>query len=126
MKTDSVEIFQTIRANLQPYTANGFTARVNSETIYELWSEKLFDANGDKIDVVPFASVSIEDDAVIFCLSSIDEEVDIAKILHPDLINLSTHGGACFSISKIDDKLLDQIINALGINFTNFKQKGWV
>ncbi|RZK56195.1 MAG: hypothetical protein EOO91_12585 [Pedobacter sp.] len=64
MKTDFVEIFQTIRANLQPYTASGFTARVNSETVYELW--------------------------------------------------------------RIDDNLLDQIINALSVNFTNFKQQGWV
>jgi hypothetical protein len=124
MKTDFVEIFQTIRANLQPYTANGFTARVNSETVYELWSEKLFDANGDKIDVAPFASVAIENEAVKFCIFSMAEEVN--KILHPDLLSLSVDDGSCFSITKIDDNLLDQIINAISINFTNFKQQGWV
>ena len=126
MKTDVVEIFQTIRANLQPYTANGFTARVNSETVYELWSEKLFDANGDKIEVKPFASVSIEDDVVNFSLLSIDDDLDLSKIMHPDLLNLSEDGSASSVISEIDDKLTDQIINSLGMNFTNFKQKGWV
>lgn len=126
MKTDLVEIFQTIRANLQPYTANGFTARVNSETVYELWSEKLFDANGDKIEVQPFASVTIEDNSVKFCLLAIDEDLDLGKIMHPDLVSLSPDGDSCFDIYKIDDKLLAQIINALGMNFTNFKQKGWV
>ena len=126
MKTDVVEIFQTIRANLQPYTANGFTARVNSETVYELWSEKLFDANGDKIEVKPFASVVIEDDVVKFSLLSIDDELDLRKIMHPDLLDLSEDGNASFIISEIDDKLTDQIISSLGMNFTNFKQKGWV
>ncbi|RZL40574.1 MAG: hypothetical protein EOP00_26475 [Pedobacter sp.] len=125
MKTDFVEIFQTIRANLQPYTANGFTARVNSETVYELWSEKLFDASGNKIDVVPFASVTIADDAVKFCLLSIDKVDDKSKIIHPDLSTLITDDNSCFSITKIDDKLLEQIISSLGANFANFKQKGW-
>ncbi|WP_379090413.1 hypothetical protein [Pedobacter sp. UC225_65] len=59
MKTDFVEIFQTIRASLQPYTANGFTAKVNSETNYELWSEKNVDIEGREKDAVFFASVRI-------------------------------------------------------------------
>ena len=126
MKTDVVEIFQTIRANLQPYTANGFTARVNSETVYELWSEKLFDANGDKIEVKPFARVAIENDVVNFSLLSIDDDLDLSKIMHPDLLTLSEDGSASFVISEIDDKLTDQIISSLGMNFTSFKQNGWV
>lgn len=126
MKTDLVEIFQTIRANLQPYTANGFTARVNSETVYELWSEKLFDTEGKKIEAVPFASVNIEDDSVQFCLLSTQSEVELSKIIHPDLMELSINGTSCFNISNLDDKLLDEIISTLGANFTNFKQNGWV
>ena len=126
MKTDIVEIFQTIRANLQPYTANGFTARVNSETQYELWSEKLFDAEGNKIEAVPFASVAIIDDEVQFCLLSTENEPQLDKIIHPDLLALAADGTACFNISNIDDKLLDQMISALGASFTKFKQKGWV
>jgi hypothetical protein len=125
MKTDNVEIFQTIRANLQPYTANGFTARINSETVYELWSEKLFDDDGEKIEVVPFASVIIENEIVKFCLLSMEKETDFKKILHSDLLSLSDNN-SCFSISKIDDQLLESIIYALAANFTNFKQKGWV
>ena len=126
MKTDLVEIFQTIRANLQPYTANGFTARVNSETVYELWSEKLFNTEGEKIEAVPFAGVNIEDDTVQFCLFSTQSEPELSKIIHPDLMELSINGTSCFSLSNIDDKLLDQVISTLGANFTNFKQNGWV
>ena len=126
MKTDFVEIFQTIRAALQPYTANGFTARTNSDTAYELWSEKLFDANGEKVEIVPFASVAIEGDAVKFCILSMNEEIDFAKIFQSDLLRLSDDNGYCFSITKIDNNLLEHIINALSLNFTNFKQKGWV
>ncbi len=126
MKTDLVEIFQTIRANLQPYTANGFTARVNSETEYELWSEKLFDANGKKIDVVPFASISIKEDHVYFCLLSIHSNAELKETVNPELLKLSKKNDFCFAVSNIDEKMVDHIINALGINFANFKQKGWV
>ncbi|RZL38775.1 MAG: hypothetical protein EOO96_02150 [Pedobacter sp.] len=126
MKTDLIEIFQTIRANLQPYTANGFTARVNSETVYELWSEKLFDTEGEKIDSLPFASVKIEEDYVQFCLLSTQSEVELSKIIHPDLMELSVNDTSCFNIVNLDDKLLDQIISTLGANFTDFKQNGWV
>ena len=40
MKTDLVEIFQTIRASLQPYAALGFSNRLNTDEVYDLWSDK--------------------------------------------------------------------------------------
>lgn len=125
MKTDLVEIFQTIRANIQPYTASGFTARINRETAFEIWSENLFDSNGAKINTVRFANVSIETDYVKLCISSLEKNIALRKVIHPDLLRLAT-ADFCFKIAKLDDLLTAEISNALVIAFTDFKQQGWV
>lgn len=124
MKTDLVEIFQSIRANVQPYTANGFTARINSETAFEIWNEKLFNDNGEKMEAVCFASLSIEIDFVKLCISSLQDEIALRTAINQSLLNLATDD-FCFKIDKLDDTLLDEISVALSIAFTHFKQKGW-
>jgi len=48
MKTDLVEIFQTIRAGLQPYATRGYTVHENSESGYDLYSEKNIEVDGKK------------------------------------------------------------------------------
>lgn len=125
MKTDSVEIFQTIRASLQPYTANGFTALTNSDDTYELWSEKAIDINGNEKDPVYFAGVKIIDNGVSFHLLPENYEIDLNAILEPSLINLQTEDSN-FRVKKLDDTLMMQINDALVAGFTLFKQKGWV
>ncbi len=125
MKTDFVEIFQTIRASLQPYTANGFTAKVNSETNYELWSEKNVDIEGREKDAVFFASVRILKGHVGFYFMPVYVEEEIKAIFHPDLLKL-LKGKSCFHIKKLDDVLMTQIDDALVAGFTLYKQKGWV
>ncbi len=41
MKTDLIEIFQTIRAQIQPYAVEGFKNKTNSETAYHLYTDQL-------------------------------------------------------------------------------------
>jgi hypothetical protein len=125
MKTDLVEIFQTIRANLQPYTANGFVNRINSDTAYDVWGTKEIDIKDKKRDVVRFASVKIEKDYVSFCLMAIKEEAELTNVIHADLLELMDDE-ACFHITELDDQLIEQISDALVAGFTLFKQKGWV
>lgn len=125
MKTDFVEIFQTIRASLQPYTANGFTARVNSESNYELWSEKSVTVEGKALDAVFFASVRIFKGHVGFYFMPVYVEGEIKALFHPDLLKL-LKGKSCFHIKKLDDLLMGQIEAALAAGFIRYKQKGWV
>lgn len=125
MKTDLVEIFQTIRANLQPYTANGFVSRLNTETIYDVWGTKDIDIADKTRDVVCFASVKIEADHVSFCLVAIKEEAELKKLIHEDLLELLSND-VCFEIRALDDQLVGHISDALVAAFTFFKQKGWV
>jgi hypothetical protein len=125
MKTDPVEIFQTIRASLQPYTANGFTALINSDDTYELWSEKAVDIEGNKKDPVYFAGVKISENGVSFYLIPENHEVDFKEIIQPDLLNLLQEESR-FYVEELDDNLMMQINDALTAGFTLFKQKGWV
>ncbi|KQB99027.1 hypothetical protein [Pedobacter sp. Hv1] len=125
MKTDFVEIFQTIRAGLQPYTANGFTALVNSETNYELWSERKVSFEGRKEAPMYFTSVKILKGYVGFYLMSLYIEPELKAMLHPDLLKL-LKGKSCFNIKRMDDTLMAQIDEALAVTFTFYKQKGWV
>ncbi len=125
MKTDVVEIFQTIRASLQPYTANGFTTRINSETYYELWSEKNIAIEGREKDAVFFASVRILKGHVGFYFMPIYADPALKTVIHPALLKL-LKGKSCFHIKKLDDLLMGQIEDALAAGFTLYKQKGWV
>jgi hypothetical protein len=125
MKTDFVEIFQTIRAALQPYTANGFTARINSDTAYELWSEKDVEIEGEKREEVYFAGVKILKEYVGFYFMSEHAEQEMKAISHSNLLEL-LNGKSCFHIKKLDDVLLEQITDVLAKGFTIYKQKGWV
>jgi hypothetical protein len=125
MKTDLVEIFQTIRANLQPYTANGFVSRLNTDTTYDVWGTKEIDIADKKRDVVCFASVKIATDHVAFCLMAIKEDAELKNLVHADLLE-SLEGDVCFRITELDDNLVSHISDALVAGFTLFKQKGWV
>ena len=40
MKTDLIEIFQTIRAQMQPYAVEGFKSKTNTDSEYHLCTEK--------------------------------------------------------------------------------------
>ena len=105
MKTDKVEIFQTIRALLQPYTTKGFVSRTNSETLYDLWSEKQVDTIGEKNSSYFFASIELKDDSAILCV-----------VEESGKKNYST-------IERLDREGLDTISNTLVKAFANFKHK---
>ena len=101
MKTDLVEIFQTIRAEMQPYATMGFNARVNSDVAYDLWKEPGF-VDGKEIKEKHFSSVAIKDSHVAF-----DFETNT-------------------QITELDEALLQQISNALAAGFKVYKQNGWI
>lgn len=125
MKTDFVEIFQTIRASLQPYASLGFSNRINSETNYDLWSDKNVVIEGKKKNEVFFAGVMIHKEHVGFYFLSADTDLDIKRIFDPGLPN-SLKGESCFHIKKLDAVLMQHIETALAEGFKLYKEKGWV
>ncbi|RQO69585.1 hypothetical protein DBR43_16055 [Pedobacter sp. KBW06] len=125
MKTDFVEIFQTIRAALQPYATLGFSNRVNSETVYELWSDKNVVIEGRKRTEVFFASVVIQKGHVGFYYMPVYAEPDMKKVFDPKLLKL-LKGKSCFHIKKLDEELLSMIESALAEGYKLYKEKDWV
>jgi len=126
-KTDFVEIFQTIRASLQPYAVMGFDNRVNSEQEYDLWSNKNVVIEGKKRNEVFFASVLIHKGHVGFYFMPVYEQQkpDPKLQFDPGLLKL-LKGKSCFHIKKLDAELLSKIEDALAEGFRIYKEKSWV
>jgi hypothetical protein len=107
MKTDLIEIFQTIRAELQPYAALGFTNRINSEEAYDLWSEK--NIKEENVTERFFTEVRIEGDHVVFRYA--DD---------------SAAGNGEIEVTQLDDIQLSKIQDQLAVTHTTFKEQEWV
>ena len=124
MKTDLVEIFQSIRAVMQPYASVGFETSINSENTYELYtSQEILIAN--KKQKLYFSGVKIEKMYVAFYFMPLQTEPNLKKILHPNLMNLLNEN-YCFHLQELDDKLLNHISQALDAGFTHYKQNQWM
>ena len=125
MKTDYIEIFQTIRASLQPYATLGFDNRTNSETVYDLWSNKNVEIDGSPRNEVFFVSVGIEDNHVALHLLPEDQVNELKNISDPRFQELLNADGY-FEIVSLDDPLLTKIEEAIAAGFKIYKDKGWV
>ena len=125
MKTDLIEIFQTIRASLQPYATLGFDNRTNSETIYDLWSNKNVEIDGTKRNELFFCSISIESDSVHLHIFPNDSNSDLKTVVADDLGKLQTEDGV-IKIQSLDDSLMEQIESAISASYKLYKERGWV
>ena len=103
MKTDFIEIFQTIRAVLQPYAALDFSNRTNSDEAYDLWSDKNFKSESESVSERFFAAVEITADGVRFRCGE-DEQL----------------------IKELDTPAMTKIEDELSVTYKMFKEKEWV
>jgi hypothetical protein len=127
MKTDSIEIFQTIRAAMQPYTALGFTARFNTDDSYDLWSEKNVVIDGKKKSELHFAEVKVSKEGVQFCVYAIKMMGDKSQnIIDQSLSAYQQDDTNCFSIKQLDEALMENLTEVLERCYQLFKQKEWV
>ncbi|MCX2477600.1 hypothetical protein OQY15_00775 [Pedobacter sp. MC2016-15] len=110
MKTDQIEIFQTIRAALQPYATLGFTNRTNSEEKYDLWSEKNLEIDGEQRTETFFVSVDIK-------------EGHVSLELLPE--HLPQHERETV-IRELDDLTLNLIEDRVAAAYKIFKEQEWV
>lgn len=111
MKTDPVEIFQTIRAALQPYAPLGFSNRENSDSVYDLWSDKNISNDKETRHETFFASVNVEGNEVFFFTGFEHNVQGNEKKLR---------------VEHLDDLLLNQIEDALAAGYKIYKEKEWV
>jgi hypothetical protein len=111
MKTDLVEIFQTIRASLQPYAALGFSNRINSDDTYDLWSDKNIEVASEKRSETFFASITIREDHVLLA-TGFDHQLLGAQ--------------SAIKVTHLDDVLMKQIEDTFAAGYKMFKEKEWV
>jgi hypothetical protein len=110
MKTDAIEIFQIIRAVLQPYTTMGFSNRANSDDVYDLWSDKnTIINNEEKVTETFFASAKVANGKTIFSHHSADSDNLIEE-----------------EINSLDDRMIKKLEDKLAISYKEFIAKEWV
>ena len=120
MKTDLVEIFQTIRAGVQPYATRGYTVHENSETGYDLYSEKNIEEAGERITERFFIGIYINGEVVEVKLNTAE--------FTSNTKDLKEFGDdkTGYQISVLDDQKLSEIQTFIEIIHTNFKEKEWI
>lgn len=120
MKTDLVEIFQTIRASVQPYATRGYTVHENSETGYDLYSEKNIEIEGEKVTERFFAGIYINGESVELKLNTTE--------FSNSNQNLEDFGDnkSGLKIKQLDDSKLTEVETLVEIIHTNFKEKEWI
>jgi hypothetical protein len=120
MKTDLVEIFQTIRAGIQPYASRGYTVHKNSEKEYDLFSEKNILVEGEKSTERFFVGIYIEADKVDVRLNTVD-----LKTSNQNLLSFGKHQNG-FSLVDLDSEKLKEVLLFVEIIHTHFKEKKWI
>ncbi|MFC3563300.1 hypothetical protein [Pedobacter jamesrossensis] len=120
MKTDLVEIFQTIRACLQPYATRGYTVHENSESGYDLYSEKNVEVKGEKITERYFAGVYINGE-------NVEVKVNTSEFNSSNQ-NLNDFGQnlSGLKIKQLDKEKHKEVENIFEIIHANFKEKKWI
>lgn len=122
MKTDLVELFQTIRASIQPYAAMGFVAVINSEDEFKLETE-----NGEGIvaeQTMFFSSVNIGKNHVRFCLGTDTDAAEIQQHIKSPLQAMFING--CYEFLELGDDQLRNVELALSEGYKLYKERGWV
>ncbi|MCZ4243634.1 hypothetical protein [Pedobacter punctiformis] len=120
MKTDLVEIFQTIRAGVQPYATRGYAVHENSETGYDLYSEKNIETAEGKITERFFIGIYIDGAEVIVKLNTSEFEPS-----NHDLYDFGKDKKG-LKIKALDNEKLKELKTLIEIIHTHFKEKEWI
>ena len=124
MKTDHIEIFQTIRAQIQPYTVEGFKNKEDSDSAYHLCTEEQIALSELNKSEIYFFGTEVKDGYVGFYFNPIYTTQEMHLLFDADLLSLLKQDNG-YHITELDDLLLEQISNALKAGFKYYKKKGW-
>ena len=120
MKTDLVEIFQTIRAGLQPYATRGYTVHENSETGYDLYSEKNIENEGGKTTERFFGGIYINGNEV-----EVKVNTNELSTSNQELVRFGDDKSG-LKLTELDDVKLKEVETLIEIIHAHFKEKEWI
>lgn len=117
-------IFDTLKERMKAYQPP-FTARMDDDAHYDLWSEKDLVIDGRKRKDVYFAGLIIQKNYVGLYYMPVYASEEVKNLFSPELLS-RLKGKSCFHIKKLDPQLLEQIDDALKTGFDLYRERGWV
>lgn len=124
MNDELLKIFHRLKELMKKYE-DPLTAKIDMEDRYDLYSIKDIVIDNRKKKEVYFAGLMIQKDYVGFYYMPIYSDVDVKNVFGPELLKL-LKGKSCFHIKKLDEILAKQIIQALEIGYSLYKDRGWI
>lgn len=110
---------------MTPYEHGSIKARIDTDTRYELWSEKELVADGRKRNDVYFAGLIIQSKYVGFYYMPVYIEPEMKTFFQQELLKM-LKGKSCFHIKKLDGALEIQIAEALEKGYKLYEERDWV
>ena len=122
--TDLPAIFSELKSLLQGYSPP-LTPKVDTETSFDLWSQKDLVIEGRKRKEVYFAGLIIQKSYVGFYFMPVYVETEMRTFFPPELLR-HLKGKSCFHIKTLTPELREQIRAVLQSGFELYQQRGWV
>lgn len=119
-----VPVYHALRALIKRYEPP-FTATIDLDSRYELWSKKPVVIAGRKHKDVFFASAVIQRHYVGFYFMPVYTDVDLKEVFAPELLRL-LKGKSCFHIKVLTPELTRHVEAALEAGFKRYQENGWV
>lgn len=121
-----IEVYKRLKEILKRYE-NPLTPKFDLDSKYDLWSVKDLVIEGRKRKEVSFAGLIIQSNYVGFYYMPVytDVDMDLKSVFGPELLKL-LKGKSCFHIKQLNEVLEKQIIEALDIGYTLYKDRGWI
>ena len=126
-ETDLRAIFDRLEASLRRY-APPFVVRsggVAGKRDCQLWSEKAVEIEGRKRDEIFFAGLIAQKGYVGFYFMPVYTHASQKEVFAPELLAL-LKGKSCFHVTRLDDRLVEQVEDALAAGFALYRGRGWV
>ena len=124
LNSELIEVYKRLKEILKQYE-NPLTPKFDFDSRYDLWSVKDLVIDGRKRKEVSFAALIIQSNYVGFYFMPIYTNVDLKSVFGPELLKL-LKGKSCFHIKKLNDVLEKQIIEALDLGYSLYKDRGWI
>jgi hypothetical protein len=123
MDRELLKTFRELKRMMQKYEGP-FTARLDQEGKYDLWSEREVLVAGRKRKEVFFASAIVQSDYVGFYYMPVYVARELKSVFKPELLRL-LKGKSCFHLRRMDAELRRQVASALRAGYELYRERGW-
>jgi hypothetical protein len=120
-----VVVFNELVKLMKPYAKAPIELHGGTGGKIILVSRKPVEIDGRKRDELWFAAALVQKGYVGFYYMPIYGYEGLGKKIHPELMKC-LKGKACFHIKKYDEKLFEQIKEALQLGYDGYKKLGWI